>query len=354
MKSDYQHFLEQKYRDKLERILKDELPGYAKDYFVGTSQVTQPRTQMSYAYDLLHFYRYLSAELFGGKPVKEITLSDLEFSITKKTIEQYLFYAKGHGRTVKGKVQTSSEAAVARKLSCIKGYFKYYFGEGSLSKNVTETVPCPKIPEQGIKYLSPDEVAILLDGIENWPNELPDGQQRRYLEKTKQRDLAIVSLFLGTGMRLSELVGINLKDVNFNEYSIDIHRKGNREETIYFNEEVAKTLTDYIEGSRATAAMAADPNSQDALFFSTRGTRLSARAVEEMVTKYLKRFVPHKHLTVHKLRATFGTVVYRETGDIYAVADALGHKSVEVTRKHYAAQSEENRRKIANCVSLRN
>ena len=192
----------------------------------------------------------------------------------------------------------------------------------------------------------------MLDNIETYENQLT-GKKREFFLKTKIRDIAIITLFLGTGVRVSECVGLDLKDVNFRENSIRIIRKGGNESILYFGSEVEKALLDYIEGPRVTAAAQAASGEEKALFFSLQKKRISVHAVQNLVEKYAKEFVPQKKITPHKLRSTFGTNLYQETGDIYLVADVLGHADVGTTRKHYAAMKDENRRKAARAVRLR-
>ena len=174
--------------------------------------------------------------------------------------------------------------------------------------------------------------------------------EKRYHRVTKTRDLALLTLLLGTGIRVSECVGLNLNDVDFKNGGIRIVRKGGYEAVVYFGEEVEDALLDYWdERTHKTAAT----GHEDALFLSMQNKRISVRAVEKLVKKYASKVTSLKKITPHKLRSTYGTNLYRETGDIYLVADVLGHKDVNTTRKHYAAQQEENRSRAAKAVKLR-
>ncbi len=148
-------------------------------------------------------------------------------------------------------------------------------------------------------------------------------------------------------------VGLDITDINFRENSIRIIRKGGNESILYFGAEVEKALLDYINEPRALIAAKALPGEENALFFSLQKKRISVHAVENLVEKYAKEFVPQKKITPHKLRATFGTSLYQETEDIYLVADVLGHSDVGTTKKHYAAIKDQNRRKAASVVKLR-
>ena len=177
------------------------------------------------------------------------------------------------------------------------------------------------------------------------------GQKKVYYEKTKDRDLAIVTLLLGTGIRVSECVGLDVTDIDFNTNGIRVIRKGGSEMIVYFGDEVEKALKDYINGSRKLVNP--QEGHENALFYSTQRRRIGVKAVENLVKKYSRQVTPLKKITPHKLRSTYGTTLYQETGDIYLVADVLGHKDVNTTRKHYAAQDESRRRSAANVVKLR-
>lgn len=168
--------------------------------------------------------------------------------------------------------------------------------------------------------------------------------------KTKVRDLAILTLMLGTGIRVSECVGIDLNDVDFNNGRVKVTRKGGYESYVYFGDEVTDALTDYFEERKHIEPVSGHEN---ALFLSSQRKRMSVRSVEMLVKKYSEGVIPMKHITPHKLRSTYGTELYRETGDIYLVADVLGHSDVNTTRKHYADMDEDRRRSARNRVQLR-
>ena len=175
-------------------------------------------------------------------------------------------------------------------------------------------------------------------------------QQAAFHKKTKVRDLALITLLLGTGIRVSECVGLDIKDVDFKNNGILIRRKGGYEAVVYFGDEVCNALELYLE---ERGKIIPESGHEDALFLSLQNKRISVRAVEKLVKKYAQAVTSLKKITPHKLRSTYGTSLYRETGDIYLVADVLGHKDVNTTKKHYAAQDDERRRQAANVVKLR-
>jgi site-specific recombinase XerD len=161
----------------------------------------------------------------------------------------------------------------------------------------------------------------------------------------------MLSLLLGTGIRVSECVGINLSDVDLKNTAIKIKRKGAKEAIIYFSDEVAKPLNEYIIYRKTINNV--DEKDENALFLSLQNKRISQRAVQLLVKKYATKVTPLKHITPHKLRSTFGTNLYQETDDIYLVASVLGHNDVNTTKKHYAAIEDNKKRLARNKVKLR-
>jgi site-specific recombinase XerD len=262
-------------------------------------------------------------------------------------IEEYLSYLQYYKRD--GKEYTNSPEGRARKLSCLRCFYDYFLKNKMLNTNPARQVDVPKIKEHNIIRLEPNEVAELLDQVES--GEKLTKKQLESYQKTRFRDIAILTLLLGTGIRVSECVGLNLTDVNFDDYSIRIIRKGGNEDVVYFGDEVADALFDYLENDRDFKIP--EEGHEDALFISIKNTRLSVRSIERMVKKYTSNVTSLKKITPHKLRSTFGTNLYQETGDIYLVADTLGHKDVNTTRKHYAGMKDENKRKAARALRLR-
>jgi len=235
-------------------------------------------------------------------------------------------------------------------MSALRSFYGYYFKRQIISKNPTLLVEMPKMHEKAIIRLDTDEIAMLLDYVDHGGDNLT-GQRKAYFEKTKNRDLAILTLLLGTGIRVSECVGLDLQDIDFKNNGITVTRKGGNQMVVYFGEEVENALKTYLYTTRKqTVPLSGHEN---ALFLSTQRKRMGVQAVENMVKKYAREVTPNKKITPHKLRSTYGTALYKETGDIYLVADVLGHKDVNTTKKHYAAIDEDRRRQAAGAVKLR-
>ncbi len=327
--------------EKLNVVL-DGLPEFCRTFFIGIQNNTGALTRLNYAYDLRLFFQYLSEKL--NKEIGEISTYDLE-KLTLHDIEAFInhisLYENGENKIVE-----NTENGKARKIAAIRTMFKYLYKSGDINSNVASLIDMPKIHEHTITRLDVDEVVKILDEAESGENLSP--KQRDFHKHTKSRDLAILTVFLGTGIRISECVGLDVTDVDFRNMSLRITRKGGNQAIIYIGDEVAETLNIYME-DRAKMKGA----DSTALFLSIQGTRISTRAVQNLVKKYASIITPLKHITPHKLRSTYGTNLYNETGDIYLVADVLGHKDVNTTRKHYASQAEENRRNAASVIKLR-
>ncbi|MCD8338118.1 MAG: tyrosine-type recombinase/integrase [Lachnospiraceae bacterium] len=333
---------------RLREVLKT-LPGFAKDYFRAIEPTTSTRTRISYAYDIRIFFQFLASEnpLFRDKDITSLTVDVLD-QIQALDIEEYQEYLKVYQDT-DNKTVTNGERGLKRKMSALRSFYAYYFKHEMIHTNPTVLVDMPKLHEKEIIRLDADETAGLLDYIEHCGDSL-SGQKKVYYEKTRVRDLAIVTLLLGTGIRVSECVGLDVDDIDFKNNGIRVVRKGGSEMMVYFGNEVETALRNYLESRKAITPIAGHEN---ALFYSTQRRRIGVQAVENMVKKYAREVTTTKKITPHKLRSTYGTSLYKETGDIYLVADVLGHKDVNTTRKHYAAMDDERRRKAASAVKLR-
>lgn len=327
--------------EKIGSYLSD-LPLYCYDFFTGIELSTSSLTRLNYAMDLAIFYDYLSRYIFNKKK-EEITLLDLD-KLEAKDIESYLSYLSYY--VVDDKVYRNTENGKARKLASVRSFFKYLFNHDLISKNVVSKVPTPKLHTKGIVRLENDEVERLLDAVQA-PTTFTE-RQKNYNKNTKIRDNAMMTLFLGTGIRVSELVGLNVEDFDFSQNAFKVTRKGGNQTILYYPNEVKYALEEWLT-IRETLPI---DKEEKALFLSLQNKRICTRAVENIVKKFAYESSPLKKITPHKLRSTFGTNLYRETNDIYIVADVLGHKDVNTTKKHYAAISDDLRRNVAKKVKI--
>jgi len=332
---------------KLRQVLST-LPAFCKDYFRAIDSTTTTKTRISYAYDIRIFFQFLLDEnpAFKNYAMTDFSVEVLD-QIKAVDLEEYMEYLKVYQNG--DKTETNGERGLKRKISALRSFYAYYYKREMIHTNPTVLIDVPKIHDKSIIRLDTDEVALLLDYIEHCGDSLT-GQKRVYYEKTKERDLAIVTLLLGTGIRVSECVGLDIEDVDFKNNGIKVTRKGGNEMVVYFGEEVEKALKRYLEIREGITPLAGH---EHALFYSAQRKRMGVQAVENMVKKYSRQITTTKKITPHKLRSTYGTALYQETGDIYLVADVLGHKDVNTTKKHYAALDDARRRQAATAVRLR-
>ena len=335
------------------RAIIRELPQSCSDFIRSIAVTTSTLTRLAYAIDLRTFFRFLQSErvAFSDKKLTLLTDQDLE-KLTQSDLTAYTeyltYYFKSDDDSVPNKAYVNHELSIKRKLCSIRSFYDYLFKNQRITSNVTELVPLPKIHEKPIIRLSKEELVRILSTAQSG-EQMSKGQQK-YQKITAKRDFALLSLFLGTGIRVSECVGMNLTDVDFENNAFVVTRKGGNQVVLYFSPEVADALADYMEERKNVETL---PGHEDALFLSLQRKRITQRAVQNLVKKYAAVAAPLKpKISPHKLRSTYATNLYNETGDIYLVADVLGHSSVDTTRRHYADMTDARRRMAAEHVHL--
>lgn len=349
---DKNSFYEQRNLDcetRIDKLLLD-VPDLCQEFIMGIESRTTALTRLNYCYDLRLFFNFLRERIniFAGISRDDFGFPQLE-RVNTTHIEAFISYLSFYSPDKSDRVVSNKERAKARKLSTLKCFFKYFYNKDKLSKDVASKVQTPKIHTKEIVRLDGGEVEILLDSVEDM-NGLSK-QQENFYYNTRIRDMAILTLFLGTGIRISELVGINIDDFDFNKNEFIVTRKGGNRTVLYFSDEVKEILEQYYRERVNLPTLSPD---EPAFFLSLQKKRIGVRAVENMVKKYTKQVFPLKNISPHKLRSTFGTKLYQETEDIYVVAEVLGHRDVNTTRRHYAAQSEQIKRKASEVIKLRN
>lgn len=352
----YQERLNTERTENVRQMLRT-LPATCADFINSITMTTSPLTRMAYTIDLQTFCEYATKELsyFAEKTPQNWTTEDLAH-FTVRDLNGYadyltLYYKDASvGETIEQqKVLRNHECGIMRKLSSLRSYFDYLFKNELISGNVAALVALPKLHEKPILHLIGPEVERLLSVAQDGA-KLSETQQR-FHNHTRTRDYAILMLFLGTGIRVSECVGIDIGDLDFTSNAVLVTRKGGNQVILYYPQEVADALQAYLEDRKQVKPAA--KTDENALFLSLQRRRISQRAVQLMVKKYCSVAVPlKKRMSPHKLRSTYATRLYHETEDIYLVADALGHADVNTTRRHYAAMSDERRREAAQNVHL--
>lgn len=349
---DYSQQHDEMLRDKTHE-LKKKLPSFLKRYFIAKSDLL-PSTLFNYATDLTVFFEWLKDYLVqyaetdtAALPIKVLT--ELDSDDINTYIKEYLTKYERQGST-----HRNDYNGKARKLASLKSMYKFFLADRMIENDPTAIVQLKARPDHEIVYLQPNEVAELLDYIDMADvTEEKKSRTDAWRKINRVRDLAIITMLLGTGMRVSECVGLDLTDIDFSDGAIHITRKGHRRDTVYMGEEIEETLRDYLENAREKYQPPAEEN---ALFLSLRHKRINVRSVEILLKKYVAAALPYRSgekITPHKMRSTFGTTLYKETGDIKLVADTLGHKNIATTQKHYAATDTEIKRSAFRNVRLR-
>lgn len=280
----------------------ERLPDYCLDFFIGIENNTSSLTRYNYSMDLFIFYNYLSQFVFHKKEI-EITLNDLN-TLKARNIEQYLSYLSFY--QLDDKQYKNDERGKARKLASLRSFFKYLFNHDMIESNVVSKIDTPKLHNKEIIRLENNEVSRMMNAVEN-PCEFSKHQQQ-YNKNTFERDNAIITLFLGTGIRISELVGLNIESFDFSQNAFLVTRKGGNQTTLYFSKEVALALKTWLE-KRATLNL---PEDENAMFISLQNKRISIRAVENLVKKFAQIATPLKKISPHKLEAHLAQIFIKK------------------------------------------
>lgn len=332
------------------RELLIQLPPCAVDYIHSKEVTSQVSTLVQYSYDLITFFTFMKDQnpVFRNKDPKEISV-DL---ISKISLEDILEYQRYLELNVdRNHYHENGKKAIARKMSPLRGMFKFLLVYKKIKENPMELVPLPRLKkDKNIIRMNAAEVQSMMNTAEYGAGTMSD-RQRKFAEKTKFRDVAILTLMLNTGIRVSECNGLDLNDVDLNANTLTIVRKGGAQDLLYFGDLVHDAISDYLELERK--GIQVREGHEKAMFLSLQGKRISVDAIENLVKKYAKIAVPNKKITPHKLRSTYGTALYRETGDIRLVADVLGHENINTTIDYYAAIEDEHKRQARNAVDYK-
>ncbi|MDO4976125.1 MAG: tyrosine-type recombinase/integrase [Eubacteriales bacterium] len=324
----------QHYIDLLNELLKV-MPRYLRDYIYDIESDMLPSSRYVYVCDLKMFFDFLVEQNPMIHCYQDISLDFLN-QLTIQDFNEFLHSIRG----------TDNERYVSRKVSSIRKFFDYLISYRYITNKDAYAMKNPKIrKDHQITYMDTDEIQNFLANVDAGFSLC--GKQKKHHDRTRTRDLAMLSLMLGTGIRVSECTGLDLDDVDLERRSIHIIRKGKKESDIYFSETVKTYLEPYIM-QRKLMEDVADKDA-NALFISSKKTRITPRAVQNLVKKYASPdVVGTKKITPHKLRSSYGTALYEATGDISIVADVLGHESVDTTRKFYSQVTEQRKRRAGD------
>lgn len=331
MINQYREETENKIIDKIENLC-NELPKIVTRFERSIQQYTEVKTRYAYLNDIRCFMEYLSEDLDCN--IKDISIEQLE-NCNKDFFEDYLNYLQKYKKN--GKIYTNGRASMKRKLSSLKKFYSYLFKSDLISVVNIEKIDMPKLKKKEIVYMDSDEVNEFLKTVEN--GILTGSKmEEKYNDILGYRNLIISNLLLMTGIRVSELVGLNINDVDIKNSRIRVIRKGNKEDYVYFNDDMNEILSDYLEYRKNLKVIEKD---KDALFISTRQTRLSVRSVENLIKKYAKKAVPLKNIHCHSTRSSFAMEFLKNSnGDIEGLQSALGHNNIATTQ-FYARSTQD-------------
>ena len=314
------------------------MPDFVLQYMSFIHLSTAASTRFEYLRDIRAFVCYIG-DTNKCEPA-EVTTHMLD-EITPDYINDYLNYLTMYEKD--GKTLSNENVSIRRKLSSIRGLYKYLVMQEAISHNPSQIVRIPKVSRKEPVRMDLAETADFLETVEYGGSKMSK-KELAYHDKYGFRDFVLLSLMLGTGIRVSEAVGLNVSDIDLKNHKLRVIRKGGKEDTVFFSDEVTDLLEDYISVYRANIE-----SDDEALFLSAQKKRITTRAVQYIVKKYTLHSDISKHITPHKLRSTFGTRLYEETSDLYLVANVLGHESVE-TSKIYVTQTNERKEKNRNRV----
>ena len=315
-------------------IKKQENPSYVNSFldYSATILNKSPNSIKEYNYDLMMFLKFIKIHfnLTDEKDFSKIKINDISIKTIRKIqlsdIHAFLSYMA---------IELKSKSATrARKASTIRVFFNYLSQKANLiTINPAQNLETPKSDKRLPKYLNLEESKKLLEASSNEDN-------RNY-----QRDYAITTLFLNCGLRLSELVGINIQDIDFSEAKLNVIGKGNKERTIYLNKSCLKALSDYLFIRPQIGIKADKLNSEKALFLSERKERISRRTVQHIINVELQKAgLDSRKFSVHKLRHTAATLMYQYGNvDIRALQELLGHRSISTTEIYTHVSNEQVR-----------
>ena len=350
--SDYKKEKNFKIREKADKII-DTLPDYVHDYFMEREIRLSAMSIYSYAGQLNTFFNYIHSRLshLRRKDICDITLDDLD-RINDRDIAAFMHYLRNYRvQRPDGsyKYFECGPTTVQHYTVTLNTFWKYLHVRGMVSSNPIELIIRARLPKKEVIYLDNEEKGELLDTVETGAKLTR--RQTKFYQRNAKRDMAIIHIFLSTGIRVSELVGMDIGDINFKKHSIDVYRKGGNFDKVYFSdyaEEVLKTYLDCRDKYRP------DKNEM-AVFLNREGKRMSVRSVELMVKKYVSAAIPSQasRITPHKLRSTYAETMLKATGgDIEKVQKLMGHSSITSTT-HYVSSTEAEKEAVRNLTQFR-
>jgi len=353
-KSDKPNNIVKREHEIIEKCLEIEnaLPDFMRDFFIYLKNGVALSTRHAYLQDILFFCRYLVHEtkFISSPTTKTIILAEFN-KLKARDINHYLgeycpMYSIEKDDLIT--IMENNSRALARKKSSLAVLFKFLYRDEILEENIVSgfnPIRLPKPQPDAIKKLEIDEVATMLDAVENGHGMTE--KELEYWAKTKLRDKAIIILFISYGLRLKELQQLNVSSFSFHRGDFKIYRKREKEVNMPLNKSVEKVVKDYIEMERPSNEFVLEEY-KDALFLSLQKTRMTEKAIREMVKKYTSLALAttkENGYSPHKLRATAATALIQYGFSIYDVQNLLDHDNITTTQL-YSAHKKNVKRDI--------
>ncbi len=327
-----------------------QLPDFVTEYLIEYYTGESINTQIGYAIDIRVFFNYLKNEVLEGiDDIKQISVKDINNLKVTDLIrfKSYLREYEQETHTVSGKVikrvYKNSAYGINRKMSAVRGMFIYLYKTEQIKENITDKVDFAKLHQKIKKRLTSQETCDLLDVIYNG-EKYYEGRLLTEYKKRKLRDAAIFTTYLGTGIRVSELINLNIEDIDLDTNSFIVTRKGGDQQEIYMPQQVKETISDYLKSEEKLR----ESIEKGALFISRNAKRFTTAGIEKLLKNYCRTVSitnPDK-TRPHALRRTFACQLLEDGVDIKMVAELLGHKNIEITHKYYAQYSVKARKDI--------
>jgi len=328
----------------------DQLPDFVTEYLIEYYTGESVNTQIGYAIDIRVFFNYLKSEVLTKiDDIKNITIKDIDNLKVTDLIrfKSYLREYEQETHTVTGKIikrtYRNSAYGINRKMSAVRGMFIYLYKTEQIKENITDKVDFAKLHQKIKKRLTSQETCDLLDVIYNG-EKYYEGRLLTEYKKRKARDTAIFTTYLGTGIRVSELINLNIEDLDLDTNSFIVTRKGGDQQEIFMPQQVKETITEYLEQEKKLR----ETIEKGPLFLSRNGKRFTTAGIEKLLKNYCRTVSitnPDK-TRPHALRRTFACQLLEDGVDIKMVAELLGHKNIEVTHKYYAQYNAKARKEI--------
>lgn len=342
MSKEYRKETENVYLDKVESMCSG-MPKVVTRFERSIQQTTEVRTRYAYLCDIKKFLGFVADEI--SVPIMDIT-PVLLGQISKDTFEDYISYLQKYEKD--GKVYTNGRAAIKRKIAAVRKFYSYMLKSDLIDSCNIEKIDLPKLTKKEIVYMDSEEAEKFLDTVSEG-RLTGTAMEKKYHDLLGYRDFVITSLLLSTGIRVSELVGLDIHDIDLKNSCLRVIRKGNKEDCVYYSDDTMRMLSEYLEYRQSMDIVSKDNN---ALFLSTRNTRLSVRSVENIVKKYARKAVPLKDIHCHSTRSTFAMEFLKNSGgDIEGLQSALGHANI-TTSQFYARSTQDMKKARKDVVNF--